>query len=246
MTRTDTAFRTVPAPTDSVYAAFVDAEAMCQWLPPSDMTGRFERFDARPGGGYRMVLTYTDDSPGKATADSDVVEARFLELVPGVRVVQALDFESEDPAFAGTMTMTWELTPTDAGTHVEIRAENVPDGIPAEDHAVGLNNSWRISQSTSTGSRPRCVRPSPGNGVTIEAHRPLPGSATPVSRTRVACASWLNPGSMVISDSSSPGARLPGNSRSESDEQAAETADSAAVTVHLRHHPGSGCSPFRP
>jgi hypothetical protein len=39
------------------------------------MTGRFERFDARPGGSYRLVLTYSDASgaPGKATAEADIV-----------------------------------------------------------------------------------------------------------------------------------------------------------------------------
>jgi uncharacterized protein YndB with AHSA1/START domain len=58
------------------------------------MSGRFERFDARPGGSYRLVLTYDDDSAGsgKATPSSDVVEARFVDVVPGVRVVQAVDF----------------------------------------------------------------------------------------------------------------------------------------------------------
>lgn len=143
MTRTDTASRTVPAPLDRVYAALIDPEAMVQWLPPSGMTARFERFDARPGGGYRMVLTYADASgaPGKATADSDVVDIRFIELVPGVRVVQAVDFESDDPALTGTMTMTWELVVTDDGTRVEIRAEDVPDGISASDHAAGLASS---------------------------------------------------------------------------------------------------------
>ena len=56
-----------------------------------------------------MGLTYTDASgtPGKATSDSDVVEARYIDIVPDVRVVQAVDFVSDDPAFAGTMTMTW-------------------------------------------------------------------------------------------------------------------------------------------
>lgn len=143
MPRTDTASRTVTAPLDRVYAALLDPDAMLQWLPPSGMRARFERFDARPGGGYRMVLTYADASGalGKATADSDVVEVRFVELVPGVRVVQAVDFESDDPAFAGTMTMTWELVVTDDGTRVEIRAEDVPDGISASDHAAGLGSS---------------------------------------------------------------------------------------------------------
>ena len=107
------------------------------------MTARFERFDPRPGGSYRLVLTYLDASrsQGKATADSDIVEARYIEIVPDVRVVQAVDFESNDPAFAGTTTMTWELTATDGGTRVEIIADDVPDGISAEDHAAGLASS---------------------------------------------------------------------------------------------------------
>jgi uncharacterized protein YndB with AHSA1/START domain len=143
MTRTDTASRTVTAAPDRVYAALVNPEAMLEWLPPSGMTARFERFDARPGGGYRMVLTYADaaGAPGKATADSDVVDVRFIELVPGVRVVQAVDFDSEDPAFEGTMTMTWELVGADGGCRVEIRADHVPLGISAEDHAAGLASS---------------------------------------------------------------------------------------------------------
>jgi uncharacterized protein YndB with AHSA1/START domain len=107
------------------------------------MTGRFERFDARPGGSYRLVLEYDDSSPGvgKSSQDADVVEARFLEIVPSVRVVQAVDFESDDPAFGGTMTMTWELSREQRGTRVEIRADDVPSGISPEDHAVGMQSS---------------------------------------------------------------------------------------------------------
>jgi hypothetical protein len=90
-----------------------------------------------------MVLTYADPSaaPGKTTADSDIVEARFVDIVPGARVVQAVEFVSDDPAFAGTMTITWEVTAVDAGTRVDIRADDVPDGISAEDHAAGLASS---------------------------------------------------------------------------------------------------------
>jgi len=133
----------IAASTERVFAALVDPDAVRQWLPPEGMTGRFERYDPRPGGSYRLVLTYVDaaGAPGKATADSDVVEARFVDIVPGVRVVQAVDFVSDAPSFAGTMTMTWEVSAVDGGTRVEIRAEDVPDGISAEDHAVGLASS---------------------------------------------------------------------------------------------------------
>jgi uncharacterized protein YndB with AHSA1/START domain len=143
MTRTDSASRLIVASPDRVYEALVNPDALATWLPPDGMTGRFEQFNARPGGSYRLVLTYRDPSAGrgKATADSDIVDVRFLDLVPGKRVVQAVEFLSDDPANAGTMNMTWELVAIDDSTQVSIRAENVPAGISAEDHAAGLASS---------------------------------------------------------------------------------------------------------
>ena len=77
------------------------------------------------------MLTYPDASTArhKATTDSDIVEARFVDVVPGVRVVQAVDFVSDDPTHAGTMTMASDVTALDAGTRVDIRADDVPAGI---------------------------------------------------------------------------------------------------------------------
>jgi uncharacterized protein YndB with AHSA1/START domain len=140
MPRTDTAERVVAAPPERAFAALVDPDALVAWLPPGGMSARFERFDLRPGGSYRLVLTYADDTgaPGKATAGTDVVEARVLDVVPNRRVVQAVEFESNDPAFAGTMTMTWEVTPVAGGARVTITADDVPDGITPADHAAGL------------------------------------------------------------------------------------------------------------
>ena len=142
--RTDRASRDFAASPDRVFTALIDPEALEAWLPPEGMSGTFEHFDARPGGSYRLVLTYADasNSPGKATTDSDIVEARFVEIAPASRVVvQAVDFVSDDPAHAGTMTMTWEVTPTGGGARVDIRAEDVPAGISAEDHAAGMRSS---------------------------------------------------------------------------------------------------------
>lgn len=117
MPRTDRASRVIPAAPERVFQALVDREALVKWLPPEGMSGSFERFDARPGGSYRLVLTYANasNSPGKATADSDIVEVRFVDIVPAARLVQAVDFVSDDPAFAGRMTMTWELSAASTG-----------------------------------------------------------------------------------------------------------------------------------
>ncbi|MEA2684891.1 MAG: hypothetical protein QOE93_86 [Actinomycetota bacterium] len=145
MPRTDVASRVIAAPPAQVFAALLDRDALIAWLPPKGMTARFERFDPRPGDSYRLVLTYADVSgapgPGKAGPGFDVVEARYVDILPDHRVVQAVDFVSDDPAFAGTMTMTWEVTAVEGGTRVDIVADDVPDGISAEDHAKGLSSS---------------------------------------------------------------------------------------------------------
>lgn len=55
------------------------------------------------------------------------------------------------------MTMTWEITALEDGTRVDIRADQVPDGISAEDHAAGLASSLANLAPTSNGGRPSDV-----------------------------------------------------------------------------------------
>ncbi|MGW2094294.1 SRPBCC domain-containing protein [Promicromonospora sukumoe] len=143
MGRTDRASLLVHVDRERVFAALTDPEALVQWLPPQGMHGRFEEFDLREGGSYRLVLTYDDasDAPGKTSADSDVSTVRVSRLVPGEQIATDIDFESDDPAFRGTMRMEWNLRDADEGTDVEIVARNVPDGVRARDHAEGMTSS---------------------------------------------------------------------------------------------------------
>ncbi len=142
--RVDSATHVVEAPPHAVYRAFMDPEAWVSWLPPEGMKGRIDAFDFREGGRYRMTLSYLQPGPaaaGKTTEGTDVVEGRFAELRPDERIVQQVEFESDDPAFAGVMTMTWALVAVPGGTEVTIRCEDVPEGIRPEDHAEGLRST---------------------------------------------------------------------------------------------------------
>ncbi|MGX1696006.1 SRPBCC domain-containing protein [Microbacterium keratanolyticum] len=145
MTRTDEARRKIDASPVRVFAALTTPESLERWLAPDGMTARVERFDARAGGETRMVLTYDDarDAPGKSDAAHDVVETTIVEFEPGVRIVQAITFETDDDAFAGVMRMTWEVLADGAHSQVLFRAEDVPSGISAEDHVEGLTASLR-------------------------------------------------------------------------------------------------------
>lgn len=142
--RTDIARRFVRAPAASIYRALVDAAAVARWLPPAGMTGQVHAFDPRPGGAYRMSLTYRAEDGvqrGKTSAQTDMVSGRFLELVPDRRVVQTVEFESDDPAFAGVMTMRWDIEPEPGGATVTITAINVPPGVRPEDHDAGMRST---------------------------------------------------------------------------------------------------------
>jgi uncharacterized protein YndB with AHSA1/START domain len=135
--RTHTAARRIGSTPDAIYAAFLDRHALSKWLPPEGATGRVDVFEPRAGGRFRMTLTF-QAATGKSSENTDVVDGRFVDLVPGKRIVQAFEFVSDDPAFAGTMTMTWSLEAVAGGTDVVVVADDVPAGISKADHEEGL------------------------------------------------------------------------------------------------------------
>ena len=143
--RTDTASRLIAASPGAIYRALVDPEALIICLPPAGMRGRAMLFEPWEGGRYRIELIYDGAAApggrGKSGARSDISAGRFLTLEPGRRLVQSALFESDDPAFAGEMAISWSLEPVGQGTKVKVIAENVPAGISAEDHAAGLASS---------------------------------------------------------------------------------------------------------
>ena len=108
------------------------------------MTGEIYSFDARVGAGYRMPLFYPPSelvSRGKTSENEDNLTSRFVELDPPNRIVQAITFNSTDPAFSGEMTMVVTFEAEGAGTKVTIVCEHLPPGIRPEDNEAGCRSS---------------------------------------------------------------------------------------------------------
>lgn len=140
------------APRPAVYRALVDAEAIASWRVPSGMTSLVHEFDPREGGSFRISLTYDlPDGTGKSTAQTDTYHGHFRKIVPNEQVVEVFQFETADPAFQGTMTMTTTLTDADGGTDVLIVHDGIPDGISPADNETGtrmaLTNLARLVES---------------------------------------------------------------------------------------------------
>lgn len=142
MTRIDTASRLIHATPAVIYQAWMDPQALITWLPPAGMSGRVDRFEPHADGVYVLTLTYDDATiAGKSGEHTDVVHGKFTLLVPDRLIEQQIVFASPDPAFAGTMTMTWTLTEADDGTDVTVTCTDVPAGIGPDDHIAGINST---------------------------------------------------------------------------------------------------------
>ena len=75
MTGTVTLHRVLPAPPERVYRAFLDAAALCKWLPPHGFTCTVHELEAKVGGRATVSSDSTPDA--QATVSSVASTAEF-------------------------------------------------------------------------------------------------------------------------------------------------------------------------
>lgn len=87
-----------------------------------------------------MSLACEFEGPsGKTSARTDTYHGTFRELEPDRRVVEVLEFETEDPQMQGEMVITTTLQAVDGGTLLTATHAALPPGISARDNEIG----WR-------------------------------------------------------------------------------------------------------
>jgi uncharacterized protein YndB with AHSA1/START domain len=132
----------IRAPRERVYDALLDPAAVARWKVPAEMDSEVHEFDAREGGQIRISLTYQEPGRrGKTAGRTDTYRGRFVTLVPNELVVEADEFETEDPALRGEMMITIRLADAPAGTELVAVHDGLPDGVSPADNEVG----WRES-----------------------------------------------------------------------------------------------------
>lgn len=130
------------APPARVYGALLDPQLVARWRVPTGMRCQVHQFEPREGGAFRISLTYdAPDAIGKSAAHTDTYHGRFDQLVPNARVVESLEFESEDLRMRGVMRIVTELADENGGTRLTATHENLPPGVSPSDNEVG----WRDS-----------------------------------------------------------------------------------------------------
>jgi uncharacterized protein YndB with AHSA1/START domain len=131
--------RTIPAPPDQVYRAWLDPELMRRWFAATGMHVTRAEVDERVGGHHRVWQAGPD-------GDAGGFESELLELVPGERIVFAWGFVGPervaDPAHASRLTITLRPAPGDATelTLVHERLGALDRAMPGMLEMVG--NGW--------------------------------------------------------------------------------------------------------
>jgi uncharacterized protein YndB with AHSA1/START domain len=132
--------RVIRATVEKVFEAFSNAKALETWLAPSDMVGKVHNFNFSAGDGYTMSLFYPESEvnvQGKTADKEDRFTSRYIEIIPNKKIVEAVNFESDDTNFAGEMTMEVTFTPHKDDTEVTFHFKNIPKGIKPEDNEAG-------------------------------------------------------------------------------------------------------------
>ena len=125
--------RTLRAPAERLYRAFLDPDAMAKWLPPHGFTCKVHQMDARVGAGYRM--SFTNFGTGK----SHSFGGTYVELTPHARIRYTDKFD--DPNLPGEMQVTITLRKVACGTELNIVQEGIPPMIPTEFCYLGWQES---------------------------------------------------------------------------------------------------------
>jgi uncharacterized protein YndB with AHSA1/START domain len=126
----------IKAPSERVYRAFLDADALCKWLPPNGFTGHVSHLEANVGGKFKM--SFTDFVSG----NSHSFGGEYKELIPNEKLRYTDVFD--DPNLPGEIMVTVLLKAVSCGTEINITQEGIPDVIPVEMCYLGWQDSLRM------------------------------------------------------------------------------------------------------
>jgi uncharacterized protein YndB with AHSA1/START domain len=133
MPGTVTLHRVLKAKPERVYRAFLDAAAMCKWLPPYGFTGTMHSCEPRVGGKCKMSFT------NFTTGHSHSFSIEYKELRPNEFLHYVDRFD--DPNLPGEMAVTVNLRAVMGLTEIRITQAGIPDMIPVEMCYLGWQES---------------------------------------------------------------------------------------------------------
>ena len=133
MSNTVRLHRVFAASPEKVYRAFLEPDALAQWLPPDGFVCTVHDLDARVGGRHRASFR------NFTTGGSHSFGGEYVEMVPNERLTYTDSFDAE--ALPGEMRTTVTLKAVSVGTEMTVVQDGVPEVIPLEGCYLGWQQS---------------------------------------------------------------------------------------------------------
>lgn len=128
--------RTIDAPVERVFAAFVDPEAIAEWYHPGPMTTQVDAWEAQPGGTLDITMIAPDemelepDDPGRYRN-----VGTFREVVENERIEHTWRWVGGPDEAESLVTVTFDEA--EDGTEVVLEHTKLAGRGSVEDHAEG-------------------------------------------------------------------------------------------------------------
>src|SRR2546428_4440466 len=111
---------TIAARPETVFRLLTDPSEYVRWK------GKIAQLEPRPGGTFHVDFQN----------DKDVVEGRFVEVIPSRRVVFTWGWKDSPVVPPGSSTVEIDLEPDGEGTRLRLVHRGLPEGAPAS-HTEG-------------------------------------------------------------------------------------------------------------
>ena len=129
---------TIQAPPETVFRLLTDPVEYVRWK------GRLAELEPRPGGKFRVEFAST----------KDIAAGKFVEVIPGRRVVFTWGWEGSDLVPPGASTVEIDLEREGTGTRLRLVHRGLPEGAIAS-HAEGWDYFLPRLEDVAEGRTPR-------------------------------------------------------------------------------------------
>jgi len=129
---------TIAASPDTVFRLLTDPVQYVRWK------GKLAELEPRPGGKIRVEFANS----------KDIVAGKFVEVVPGRRVVFTWGWEGNEQIPPGTSTVEIDLTPAGSGTRLRLVHRGLPEEAIAS-HVEGWDYFLPRLEDVAEGREPR-------------------------------------------------------------------------------------------
>jgi uncharacterized protein YndB with AHSA1/START domain len=126
--------RTIAAPVDRVFAAWIDPDKLRGWMAPGPLDVIEADTDPKPGGRYRIVVA-------EPSGARHITTGEYREVVPGRRLVKTWIYEGPAPVESRETLLTVEFR--EAGPHAtEVTVRQ--DGLATPRDRAGNHEGWNL------------------------------------------------------------------------------------------------------